>query len=103
MIIRIKTNKINEIALAYPISRFVNASLNTRNTAVVVELKGPPFVMVNIKVNSLNAPIVDITATKKIIGLIIGIVICKCFFQELAPSNSAASYKSFGTPWRAAK
>ena len=72
-------------------------------TTGMEDCAGPPRVMTKGSVKSWNAPMVWRTNRKKVVGLISGIVTWRKRCQPLAPSTSAASYSSCGTPCSAAR
>ncbi|MNP79179.1 hypothetical protein D3C76_1769630 [compost metagenome] len=68
----------------------------------MVELAGPPLVSTAIRSKTLKDPIIPVTSRKKVVGDNSGRVIRKNWRSLLAPSISAASYRSLGMDCRPA-
>ena len=68
-----------------------------------VEFLGPPWVSTRTISKLANVTIIENNTVIEMIFLIIGMVTCINFCQALAPSIEAASYKSSGIDFNAAK
>ena len=99
-----RTGNINrETAAPSGISPDSIPTLNEYDANKCVEFRGPPWVSTRTISKLANVTIVENNTVIAIILRIIGIVICINFCQALAPSMEAASYKSSGMDFNAAK